>query len=143
MISALRVFQAAAFIAKRSFSRPAGLRKRPLTLLKRRKPRLCDLHVVLRGVEAGAEVADRGQTNTARRAVADFDRARDEHFALSGATAAAGERVVLTTQGNFRFVDLDEPAERIAVWIAHGPAQLGAQQPRRLIGAERQLLLQL
>src|SRR5208283_1799701 len=58
MISALRVFQAAAFIAKRSFSRPAGLRKRPLTLLKRRKPRLCDLHVVLRGVEAGADGPD-------------------------------------------------------------------------------------
>ena len=76
-------------------------------------------------------------------AVLDLDGADDQHLALMAASAAAGERVMLAAAGDFGFVDLDQAGERAAAGRHHAAAQLGADQPRRLVGAEGELALQL
>ena len=67
---------------------------------------------------------------------ADFDRTGDEHFALVAAPATTGDRIILGAQGDFRLVDLGETGQRRAARRDHGPAKFGAQEPRRLVGAE-------
>ena len=91
----------------------------------------------------GGEVLDRGQAKASGRVVFDFDGAGDEHFALGRAAAAAANRIGLGPQRDLGLVDLDKASERRAARRDHGAAQLGAQQPRGLVGAEPELLLQL
>ena len=98
----------------------------------------------------GGKVLDCCEANAAGRAVGDFDRAvgdfdraGDEHFALGRAPAAARDRIVLAAQGDFCLVDLGDPSQERAGRRDHGPPQLGAQQPSRLMGAQRKQPLQL
>jgi hypothetical protein len=62
---------------------------------------------------------------------------------LMAAPAAAGQRIVLAAAGDLGFVDLDQASEWVAVGRDHAAAQLGAEQPRGLVGAEVELALQL
>ena len=91
----------------------------------------------------GGKVLDCCEANAAGRAVGDFDRGGDEHFALGRAPAAACDRIVLAAQGDFCLVDLGDPSQERAGRRDHGPPQLGAQQPSRLIGAQPKQPLQL
>ena len=91
----------------------------------------------------GGEVRDLGEANAAGRAVCDFDRTGDEHFALVAAPATTGDRIILGAQGDFRLVDLGETGQRRAARRDHGPAKFGAQEPRRLVGAEAELVAEL
>ena len=59
------------------------------------------------------------------------------------APAAAGERIVLAAAGDFGLVDLDQAGERVAAGRDHAAAQLGAEQPGGLVGAQAELALQL
>ena len=59
------------------------------------------------------------------------------------ASSSAGHGVMLAAAGDLGFVDLDQAGERAAAGRDHAAAQLGAQQPRRLVGAESELALQL
>ena len=92
---------------------------------------------------SGGEVLDRGQANASGRIVFNLDGGGDEHFALARAAAAAGDRIGLGSQRNFGFVDFDQAGKRRTAGRDHGASQFGAQQPRRLVGAEPELLLQL
>ena len=56
----------------------------------------------------GGKVLDCCEANAAGRAVGDFDRAGDEHFALGRATAATRDRIVLGAQGDFCLVELGD-----------------------------------
>ena len=91
----------------------------------------------------GGEVLDLSETNAPRAVSIDLNRAGEEHFALARAPTAARERLVLAPQGERRFVDLDNPRKRSTIRSGHSAAQLGGEQPRCFIGAERELLLQL
>ena len=62
------------------------------------------------------EVRDLGET--AGRAVCDFGRTGDEHFALMAAPATTGDRIILGAQGDFRLVDLGETGERPGATMA-------------------------
>ena len=62
---------------------------------------------------------------------------------MTAAPAAAGERVVLAAAGDLGLVDLDEPGQRAAAGRHHAAAQLGADQPGRLVRAQGELALQL
>ena len=98
------------------------------------------------GVEAGGRVISdlaQAQAAGAKPAVFDLDGADDQHFALMAAPATAGERVVFAAAGDFGFIDLDEAGQGAAARREHAAAQLGADQPRRLVGAEGELALQL
>ena len=56
---------------------------------------------------------------------------------------AAGRRIILAAAGDFGFVDLDQIAKQAAAGSDHAGAQLGAEQPGCLVGAEGELMLQL
>ena len=71
--------------------------------------------------------------------VEDLDRGDDLHFALRTAPAAAGGRIILGPEGDQGLVDLDHAGKQGAGGVDHGPAQLGAQQPSALVGAQPQL----
>src|SRR5712671_8025898 len=79
----------------------------------------------------------------AKPAVLDFDGADNQHFALMAAPATARDRIVFTAARDFGFINLDEAGQRAAARREHAAAQLGADQPRRLVGAESELPLQL
>jgi hypothetical protein len=79
----------------------------------------------------------------AEATVFDLDGADDQHFALMAASAPAGDRIVFAAARDFGFIQLDETRQRAAAWREHAAAQLGADQPRRLVGAETELALQL
>jgi hypothetical protein len=99
-----------------------------------------------KGVEAGGRViGDLAEADTAgaRPAVLDLDGADDEHFAPMAAPAAARDRIVSAAARDFGFINLDEAGQRAAARGEHAAAQLGADQPRRLVGAESELTLQL
>jgi len=91
---------------------------------------------------AGGEVRDLRQADAAGAAVADLDGAGDEQLSLVTAAAAAGRRVVLGSAGDRGLVDLDQAGQRRALGRDHGPAELGAQQPGALVGAEAELPLE-
>jgi len=98
------------------------------------------------GVEAGGRVVGHlAQANAtgAKAAVFGLDGADDQHFALMAAPATAGDRVVFAAVHDFGFIDLDEAGQGAATRSEHAAAQLGADQPRRLVGAESELALQL
>ena len=75
--------------------------------------------------------------------ILDLDGADDQHLALMAAPAATGDRIVFAAASDFGFVHLDQTGERAAARGEHAAAQFGAEQPRRLIGAESELPLQL
>jgi hypothetical protein len=92
------------------------------------------------GVQAvGREVGDRGQSDAPRPAVSHLDRPGDQQLALARAPAAA-RRVVLDAAGDRGLVDLDQAGERRPAGRDRGAAQLGAQQPGGLVGAQAELL---
>ena len=96
------------------------------------------------GVEAGGRViGDLAEADAAGAAVLDLDSADDQHFALVATPATASDRVVFAAARDFGFIDLDEAGQGAATRREHAAAQLGADQPRRLIGAEGELALQL
>ena len=97
------------------------------------------------GVEtAGTVVGESGQAQSARLvAVAHLDATDHEQLAVMASPGAAAGGVVLGPERQGGFVDLDQPRQRIAVWIDHRPAQFGGQHPGRAIGPESELLLQL
>src|SRR6266436_1983791 len=49
----------------------------------------------------------------------------------------------LVREWNDRLIGLDDAAQRLALWVDHGPAQLGAQHPGGPVRAEAELALQL
>jgi hypothetical protein len=59
------------------------------------------------------------------------------------ASAAAGHGILLAAAGDLGLVDLDQAGQGAAAGRHHAAAQLGAHQPRRLVGAEGELALQL
>src|SRR4051794_30373872 len=98
------------------------------------------------GVQAGGRViSDLAEADAAgaKPAVLDLDGADDQHFALMAAPATARDRIVFGAAGDFGFINLDEAGQQAATRRAHAAAQLGADQPRRLVGAESELALQL
>ena len=76
-------------------------------------------------------------------AVRHLDGADEKELALVAAPAAAGEGIMLAAAGDFAHVDFDQAGERGAARRHHAAAQLGAQQPSALVGAEGELTLQL
>jgi hypothetical protein len=78
-----------------------------------------------------------------RPAVLDLHGTDDEHFALMAAPATAGDRIIFAAARDFGFIHLDQAGQRAAARREHTAAQLGADQPRRLVGAEAELTLQL
>ncbi len=91
----------------------------------------------------GRIVGHLGKTDAAGTVILDLDRPDDEDLALVTASAATGQRTMLAAAGNLGFIDLDQTGERIAVGRHHAVAQLGADQPGRLVRAESELALQL
>src|SRR5260370_21733559 len=59
------------------------------------------------------------------------------------APATARDRIVFAAANDFGFINLDKAGKRSAAGGRHAAAQLGADQPRRLVGAEGELALQL
>jgi GntP family gluconate:H+ symporter len=76
-------------------------------------------------------------------AVVHLDGAGDEHLAIGAPSLPAAGRIILAAQGDGRLVDLHQAGQRGAARGDHRPAQLGGEQPGRLVRAEPQLLLQL
>ena len=98
------------------------------------------------GVEAGGRViGDLIEADAARAeaTVLDLDSADDQHFALMATPATASDRVVFAAARDFCFIYFDEAGQGAATRREHAAAQLGADQPRRLIGAEGELALKL
>src|SRR5712671_6787496 len=98
------------------------------------------------GVEAGGRViSDLAEADAAgaKPAVLDLDGADDQHFALMAAPATARDRIVFAAARDLGFINLDETGQGAAARGEHAAAQLGANQPRRLVGAESELTLQL
>ena len=98
------------------------------------------------GVEAGSRViGDLAQADAAGAEAAGLylDGADHQHFALMATPATARDRVVFAAARDFGFINLDEAGQRATAGREHAAAQLGADQPRRLVGAEGELALQL
>ena len=98
------------------------------------------------GVEAGGRViGDLAEADAtgAEAAVFDLDCADDQHFALMAAPAAAGDWIIFAAASDLGFVNLDEAGQGATTGRQHAAAQLGADQPRRLVRAEGELALQL
>ena len=91
----------------------------------------------------GGKVLDRGQPRSARPAVGHLDGAGDEHLALGAPSVPTAVRIILAAQGDGRLVDFHQAGEPRAAGRHHSPAQLGAQQPGRLVRSQPQLRLQL
>ena len=87
-------------------------------------------------------VRHRAQANAAEPEVLHLDGAEDQHLAVA-APSVAGHGSVLAVARDFGFVDLDDGRERGPVGRDHAVAELGAQQPGRLVGAEAELMLEL
>src|SRR6266511_4403037 len=86
------------------------------------------------GVQArGGEVGDRRQPHPTGPAVVHFDGAGDQHLAIGAAPLPAGRRIGLGAMRDHGLVDLHQARQRRAVGRHHGLAQLGAQQPGRLL----------
>src|SRR5712671_5010646 len=96
------------------------------------------------GVEAGGRViSDLAEADAAGAKPAVLDGADDQHFALMAAPATARDRIVFAAARDLGFINLDEAGQGAAARGEHAAAQLGANQPRRLVGAESELTLQL
>src|SRR5262249_50899406 len=64
-------------------------------------------------------------------AVVDFDRAGDQHLADPAAAGGHDDRVILGAERDDRLVGLDHAAERLALGVDHGAAQLWRPTSRR------------
>ena len=95
----------------------------------------------------GGEVVDGGQPDAPRDGkrtrAEDLHGAGDQQLAIVAAALAAGGRVLRSAVTDRALVDLDQARQGGALGRHHGPAQLGAEQPGRLIRAEPEQLLQL
>ena len=88
--------------------------------------------------------ASRMRPGAGKRTLAeDLHGAGDQQLAIVAAALAAGGRVLRGAVTDRALVDLDQARQGVALGRHHGPAQLGAEQPGRLIRAEPELLLQL
>jgi len=99
-----------------------------------------------KAMQAGGRIiGDLAEPDAARAAAAilDLDGSDHQHFALMTASAATGNGMVFAAAGDFSLIDLDEAGKRAATGGEHAAAQFGAEQPRRLVGAESELALQL
>ena len=99
-----------------------------------------------KGMKAsGRIIGDLAEADAAGTATAvlDLNGADDQHFALMAAPATTGDRIVLAAADNFGFIHLDKAGKWAALRGEHAAAQFGTEQPRRLIGAESELTLQL
>src|ERR1700746_96881 len=97
-------------------------------------------------MEAGGRVIGalaKAEAARTKAAVLDFDGADYQHFALMAAPAAAGDWIVFAAASDFGFINLDQAGQRAAARGEGAAAQFGADQPRRLVGAEGELALQL
>src|SRR5437016_7436026 len=90
-----------------------------------------------------SEALDHLEPGAPRLAVIDFDRACDEHFADATATRRHDDRVLFGAERDDRLIGLDDAAQRLALGVDHGPAQLGAQHPGGSVRAEAELALEL
>src|SRR5215469_8576890 len=90
-----------------------------------------------------AKALDDLQAGAPRYAAVDFDRPGDQHLANPTATRGDDDRVILGTEWDDRFICLDNAAQRLAIRVDHGAAQLGAQHPGGSVRAEAKLALQL
>jgi len=96
------------------------------------------------GADAFGGIVGDGSEAKASRAVADdFDGGDQRHLARLASSASAGDGVILGPERDRRLVDFDQTRQRVAFGVDHRPAELGAQQPRRLVGADPELHLQL
>jgi hypothetical protein len=98
------------------------------------------------GMQAGSRVIGhllKADTAGTGPAVLHVDRTNDEDCALMTASAATGRGILRAAAGDRGLIDFDETAQRVAIRRHHAGAQLGAEQPSRLIGAQGELLLQL
>lgn len=92
------------------------------------------------------KVSDDLQADTPGQAtvVPDFDRSNQSQFADRAATSDGDANVLVPGVVRHRgFVDLNQPVERRPLRIDHRLAQLVQQEPRRLVGADAELGLQL
>jgi len=99
-----------------------------------------------KGMQAGRRIIGHlAQTDAAGAgtAVLHFNRTDNQHFASVAAAATARDRIVFAAADDFGFVDFDEAGEQASAGGQHAAAQLGADQPSRLVGAEGELTLQL
>ena len=94
-----------------------------------------------KGVQAGRGVVGHGgEPNAADTEILNLDGAGDQKLALLAA-AALGRAIVLAATGDFGPADLYQAGQEVVVGRGHGAAELRAQQPSRLIGAEQQFAL--
>ncbi len=92
---------------------------------------------------AGGEVLDCGQTDAVGAGTDDLDGAGEEQLSLMTAPLTAANGAVLGPVTDRGFVDFHQTEQRLAVRIDHGVAELGAQQPGRLVRAQAELFPQL
>src|SRR5512147_1254697 len=96
------------------------------------------------GVQAfGRSILDRAEPHPARSAVVHLDAGGHQHLALVAAPVPAGGRFVLATPGDRCLVDLHQAGQQGTSRGDHRPAQLGGEQPSRLVRSQSQLSLQL
>ena len=96
------------------------------------------------GEGGGRIVLDHRKARPARPLADDLDRAGEQQLALVRTAGLGGDRVVLGAQGDTGVSSTStRPAKRRPLRVDHGTAQLGQQQPSRLVGAQAQLQPQL
>ncbi len=88
----------------------------------------------------GGIVGDRRQAKATRAVADDFDRSDHRHLARLASAAAAGNGVFFGPERDRGLVDFDHARQRIAFGVGHCPTEFGAQQPRRFVGTEPELL---
>jgi hypothetical protein len=83
------------------------------------------------------KVGNPGQTRPPRAAVFEqFDGADDEDLANGRTALSASDRLVFGPADDGRLVDLHDAAERVAVRVHHGAAELVAHEPSGLVAAQ-------
>src|ERR1700739_2417990 len=95
-----------------------------------------------KGMKAGGRIIGNlaeADAPGAAAVILDLDGADDQHLALIAASAATGDRVVFGAAGGICFLRLDKAGKRAPPRGEHAAAKFGAEQPRRLIGAESEL----
>jgi len=69
----------------------------------------------------------------------DLDGTGDHQLTLVAAPVTTGDGVLLGPMIDCGFVDLHQAGQGLAFGIGHGAAELGSEQPGRLVGAEAEL----
>jgi hypothetical protein len=91
----------------------------------------------------GGVAGGRAQSGTAGTVPGNLDGARDQQLAAVATARPTGRRVVPGPVRNDGLVGFDQSCQGVALGSDHRPAELGAPQPGRLVGAETQLLAHL